>query len=1015
MNSPFKFLDPFELADKDVFFGRDKEIDTLYRMVYQTNLALVYGYSGTGKTSLIQCGLAGRFDGPQWYPFFIRKGEDINVSLRRPLFAALKEDPQPDVPLVELVEDILDVFLSPVYLIFDQFEELFILGSFEEQERFARDIQELLSQDLSCKAIFIIREEYLGELYQLEKALPRLFDFKLRVEPMNKLRVQEVLRSSFAAFNIGLEAPAEARLEEIVENVSMKKSGIQLPYLQVYLDQLYREDYERTYGDKETGRAGDGESGGGPPSSPSLPLSSSPHPPLEFTRQEIQSFGTMAEVFPRFLEGQKGAITQKLKEKYPAAAIEEHTIRDVLDVFVTEEGTKRPIPFEREGEHFVLPERLLEKFPLANPLLSDCLKALEQSRILRVREGSYELAHDSLAALIDEQRTDEQRQLNEVKVRLAGSFLEWQRTGEFLSRKQLLSIEPFLERLQMEPHLEGFVRESYAFNDAIEEADRQKQQAELEKERRLRGEAETAKEQAEVAKQQAEHNAIQAKAAKEQAEASRQQAEENAEKAAANARQARRRTRIAAVISLLAILLAVFAGVSWVRTSQAEAKAAKSASEATKEKERAEGLRLEAEDAKLVAQDSAGAALAARDRADSLYEIASNETERANLALANALASLLREAENHIRTLNYDAALKAILDAAGLGVKPREVAPALMEMAYHRVESHRFEEGRRLAQKTARLYGKAWNINIRQSAAKDSLRILRNALQGLAPGRFEELEKRYYPTMVPIKGGQFKMGCDSTVDVNCQSDETLHPTEVGDFEIAATETTLWQFSIYCEAEGIDINEFIYAGWGIDGARPVVYVSWYETLPYANWLSGQQGKEEIYKLEIPEKPNDLGDREGEIDWQDPDSINWNADGYRLPTEAEWEYAAKGGRPEQKYIYSGSDTLDLVGWYSSNSNSRTQPVEEKRRNSLGLYDMSGNVWEWCWDWYNNYPDSLIIDYIGPKEHNPEIGRLRVLRGGSWSLNASYARCSFRGNRSPISDYSSYGFRLARAVSF
>jgi AAA+ ATPase superfamily predicted ATPase len=131
MKSPFKFLDAFTLADKDVFFGREEETEALYSTVFKTPLALIYGLSGTGKTSLVQCGLAGRFDGPDWYPFFLRRNDDINRSLADALAKAIPKGEKPRATLPDTVSLLFRYYLRPVYLIFDQFEELFILGNSE--------------------------------------------------------------------------------------------------------------------------------------------------------------------------------------------------------------------------------------------------------------------------------------------------------------------------------------------------------------------------------------------------------------------------------------------------------------------------------------------------------------------------------------------------------------------------------------------------------------------------------------------------------------------------------------------------------------------------------------------------------------------------------------------------------------------------------------------------------------------------------------------------------------------
>lgn len=200
MKSPFKFLDAYTLKDKPFFFGRKEEIDALYEMVFQTPLLLIYGLSGTGKTSLIQCGLASRFDGPDWFPLFIRRQNNINDSLRKVLTQAAKGEWKGST--THNLNWIYQYYLRPTYLIFDQLEELFILGTVEEQKAFIQHIQTILNNRLPCKIIFVMREEYIGGLYEFEKKIPQLFDFRLRVERMNNLKVKTVMLESFKKFNI---------------------------------------------------------------------------------------------------------------------------------------------------------------------------------------------------------------------------------------------------------------------------------------------------------------------------------------------------------------------------------------------------------------------------------------------------------------------------------------------------------------------------------------------------------------------------------------------------------------------------------------------------------------------------------------------------------------------------------------------------------------------------------------------------------------------------------------------
>ncbi len=240
MSSPFKFLAPYDLEDREYFFGRDGEIEELYKLIFESNLILVYGASGVGKTSLVQCGLASRFLKTDWFDLHVRRRENINESLRHEIRKSVVTPLEENDTLPDMIESLFLDYFKPVFLIFDQFEELYILGDKEERAQFIEDIAELIESDLNCKVIIVMREEFIAQLYDFEQDVPRLFDKRLRVEPMNFANVEQVIRGSAKRFGVQLE-PEGQTIKEIIAQVSEGKSGVQLAHLQIYLDRLYQE------------------------------------------------------------------------------------------------------------------------------------------------------------------------------------------------------------------------------------------------------------------------------------------------------------------------------------------------------------------------------------------------------------------------------------------------------------------------------------------------------------------------------------------------------------------------------------------------------------------------------------------------------------------------------------------------------------------------------------------------------------------------------------------------------
>ena len=243
----------------------------------------------------------------------------------------------------------------------------------------------------------------------------------------------------------------------------------------------------------------------------------------------------------------------------------------------------------------------------------------------------------------------------------------------------------------------------------------------------------------------------------------------------------------------------------------------------------------------------------------------------------------------------------------------------------------------------------------------------------------------YSESMVLVKGSSFEMGIDREID------GPVHRVKVDSFYISKYETTMEEFAIFFREvkpngvedihlwrpplANLDLNYYfkIVKKQEVPNNLPMIGITWYEAISFCNWKSEQEGLTPAYVIKS----------EADVEWVR------ESNGYRLPTEAEWEYAARGGENSKGFLYAGSNNPDEVSWYKENSDGMVHPVGLLKPNELELYDFSGNVAEWCWDYfdYTYFLNSSLDNPIGPSIGKPledddeNSISSRVSRGGTY----------------------------------
>jgi hypothetical protein len=432
LRSPFKFLDSYQQADADVFFGREEETNALYKALSGVKQILVYGPSGSGKTSLVECGLRNRFSDADWFAITIRRGTNINssvfTSINEALDLKIQMDPLTKMPVDEqmefgqAVEKLFAKRYQPVYLLFDQFEELLISGDAGEKKLFFTGLNDLINYKVPCRIMLIMREEFIGHLSEFEYLCPSIFQHRFRVEKMGRKHVEEVIINILEAKKYRpyfIVDDSHQLAQSILSKLPDNKKEIELAHVQVFLGELW----DRAQTTKKNNE---------------LPL---------LSEGLVHDDDNLEKVLESFLKKQMSELEERYGERVPL---------ELLAAMISERFTKLQL-----SEAAIRADLEQKKVTSQKPV-AELLKDLGLRRIIRTikvgDETQYEISHDVLALVVGQNLTEEMK-TREKAADIYKVYLE--RQGLF-SRDDLDYLRSFKQSLSYPPELEARISKSIA-------------------------------------------------------------------------------------------------------------------------------------------------------------------------------------------------------------------------------------------------------------------------------------------------------------------------------------------------------------------------------------------------------------------------------------------------------------------------------------------------------------------------------------------------------------------------
>ena len=439
LNSPFKFLDAYSVEDEDIFFGREAEIEELYNALRGVKHLLVYGPSGSGKTSLIECGLRNEFSDADWFALTIRRQSNMIASVFQSIDNFLEEKLELQVEtglpaskstnFPNAVERLFNERYQPIYLLFDQFEELLISGSTTEKETFFRELNGLIKYKIPCRIILIMREEFIGHLSQFESFCPSIFQYRYRLEKMRTENVGKVILQTLSAqrfqTSFTVEEP-EVLKKEILAKLPDNHKEIELTHVQVFLDELWDRAKQNT-------------------PSQGVPIL---HQGLIKKEDDLEG------ILDSFLKKQLKLLAPKRGEKIPL---------ELLATMISKKHTKLQLSYSEL-------QQSLSKRGLHIPSqLSSLLEDLHDRRLIRTLKSGdntqYEISHDMLALVVGQNLTKEMQ----MRERAEEIYqLYFGRTSVF-SPEELDILRPLKEYKAYPPALKALVLKSKKEHDREQE------------------------------------------------------------------------------------------------------------------------------------------------------------------------------------------------------------------------------------------------------------------------------------------------------------------------------------------------------------------------------------------------------------------------------------------------------------------------------------------------------------------------------------------------------------------